>query len=203
MYFPTCLPCHAMPCHAMPCHAVHACTRAMLCPCLHVHATCPAVPFTINTGVPTPCPCHGWARLHVLHDMLLHAFPPCPTHRPGYNPATWMLEVTGGSMSTTFKSSGHDFPTLYQVSWLELCCDGLRPPAVIRTDAAAAHHSAAANSRVHPTHHHLHTLPPPHHLQESELRRRNEAHMDELAAQGAKDHVPLRCARQAAPVHGC
>lgn len=35
--------------------------------------------------------------------------------RPGYNPATWMLEVTGGSMSTTFKSSGQDFPALYQV----------------------------------------------------------------------------------------
>ena len=38
--------------------------------------------------------------------------------RPGYNPATWMLEVTGGSMSTTFKSSSQDFPTLYADSQL-------------------------------------------------------------------------------------
>lgn len=30
-------------------------------------------------------------------------------------------------------------------------------------------------------------------LQESELRRRNEARMDELVAQGAKEHQPLRC----------
>lgn len=35
---------------------------------------------------------------------------------PGYNPATWMLEVTGGSMSTTFKSSGNDFPKIYAES---------------------------------------------------------------------------------------
>ena len=27
-----------------------------------------------------------------------------------------MLEVTGGSMSTTFKSAGHDFPALYAAS---------------------------------------------------------------------------------------
>lgn len=36
--------------------------------------------------------------------------------RPGFNPATWMLEVTGASMSTTFRSAGHDFAALYQAS---------------------------------------------------------------------------------------
>jgi ABC-type multidrug transport system ATPase subunit/ABC-type multidrug transport system permease subunit len=70
----------------------------------------------------------------------LEAQPGVAPIKPGYNPATWMLEVTGGSMSTTFKSSGLDFPTLYQ---------------------------------------------------ESELRQRNEARMDELAAKGAKEHEPL------------
>ncbi|KAL4442124.1 hypothetical protein ABPG77_011385 [Micractinium sp. CCAP 211/92] len=36
----------------------------------------------------------------------------------GYNPATWMLEVTGGSMSTVFKNSGLDFPAIYAGSTL-------------------------------------------------------------------------------------
>ncbi len=47
----------------------------------------------------------------------LEAQPGVEPIRPGYNPATWMLEVTGGSMSTTFKDAGQDFPTLYKVSW--------------------------------------------------------------------------------------
>ena len=50
----------------------------------------------------------------------LEGQPGVETIRPGYNPATWMLEVTGGSMSTTFKSSGQDFPALYAASQLRL-----------------------------------------------------------------------------------
>ena len=42
--------------------------------------------------------------------------------RPGYNPATWMLEVTGGSMSTTFRDAGQDFPELYLVGGGESRC---------------------------------------------------------------------------------
>ncbi|KAL6777130.1 hypothetical protein ACKKBF_B20305 [Auxenochlorella protothecoides x Auxenochlorella symbiontica] len=48
----------------------------------------------------------------------LEAQPGVEPIRPGYNPATWMLEVTGGSMSTTFKDAGQDFPTLYKASSL-------------------------------------------------------------------------------------
>ena len=39
--------------------------------------------------------------------------------RSGYNPATWMLEVTGSSMSTVFKTSDVDFAEVYANS--ELC----------------------------------------------------------------------------------
>ncbi|KAI3428353.1 hypothetical protein D9Q98_006733 [Chlorella vulgaris] len=49
----------------------------------------------------------------------LEAQPGVEPIRAGYNPATWMLEVTGGSTSTTFKSSDQDFPTIYAES--ELC----------------------------------------------------------------------------------
>ena len=35
--------------------------------------------------------------------------------RRGHNPATWMLEVTGGAMSNTIKASHQDFPTVYKV----------------------------------------------------------------------------------------
>ncbi|KAL4427934.1 hypothetical protein ABPG75_002023 [Micractinium tetrahymenae] len=48
----------------------------------------------------------------------LQAQPGVEPIQPGYNPATWMLEVTGGSMSTVFKSSGLDFPAIYAVSAL-------------------------------------------------------------------------------------
>ena len=48
----------------------------------------------------------------------LQAVPGVEPIRPGINPATWLLEVTGGSMTTLFKSSGQDFPSLYQESTL-------------------------------------------------------------------------------------
>ena len=50
----------------------------------------------------------------------LQAAPEVDPIKPGYNPATWMLEVTGGSMTTLFKSSGQDFPSLYRESSLRL-----------------------------------------------------------------------------------
>lgn len=48
----------------------------------------------------------------------LKAFPGVEPIRPGYNPATWMLEVTGGSMATTFTSADIDFPEEYTRSTL-------------------------------------------------------------------------------------
>jgi energy-coupling factor transporter ATP-binding protein EcfA2 len=48
--------------------------------------------------------------------VYLEAVPGVQAIRPGSNPATWMLEVTGGSMSTIYESSHADFPTLYAVS---------------------------------------------------------------------------------------
>lgn len=44
--------------------------------------------------------------------------------RPGYNPATWMLEVTGGSMATTFAAADVDFTKMYVDS--ELRASNLR-----------------------------------------------------------------------------
>lgn len=41
----------------------------------------------------------------------------------GHNPATWMLEVTGGASSTGVKASKIDFPAAYKVTPpLLLCC---------------------------------------------------------------------------------
>lgn len=44
----------------------------------------------------------------------LESFPGVPPIKSGYNPATWMLEVTGGSMATTFKPADIDFPAEYR-----------------------------------------------------------------------------------------
>lgn len=38
--------------------------------------------------------------------------------RPGSNPATWMLEVTGGSMATIYEAADVDFPAVYAASEL-------------------------------------------------------------------------------------
>ncbi len=40
--------------------------------------------------------------------------------RRGHNPATWMLEVTGGATSTGVKASKIDFPAAYKVG--RPCC---------------------------------------------------------------------------------
>jgi hypothetical protein len=49
----------------------------------------------------------------------LESLPGVEPIRPGYNPATWMLEVTGGSMTTTFTAAGLDFPQTYADSELQ------------------------------------------------------------------------------------
>jgi hypothetical protein len=38
--------------------------------------------------------------------------------KPGYNPATWMFEVTGGSMATTVRAVEMDWPEHYRSSKL-------------------------------------------------------------------------------------
>ncbi len=45
----------------------------------------------------------------------LTAVPGVTPIAPGANPATWMLEVTGGAMATTVSSADADFPELYKV----------------------------------------------------------------------------------------
>lgn len=76
-----------------PCLAAH---RVDVEQRAHTSSTAPATP-----GLLQPCPHHALG---------------CTFARPGFNPATWMLEVTGASMSTTFRSAGHDFAALYQAS---------------------------------------------------------------------------------------
>eukprot|EP00887_Chlorella_sp_A99_P006759 scaffold3.g6759.t1 len=68
----------------------------------------------------------------------------------GYNPATWcasggMLEVTGGSMSTSFASSGADFPALYAAS--ELAAANAAKAARLAEEGRAAHEPLALATR--------------------------------------------------------
>ena len=42
--------------------------------------------------------------------------------KKGHNPATWMLEVTGGATSTGVKASKIDFPAAYKVTLAPLLC---------------------------------------------------------------------------------
>jgi ABC-type multidrug transport system permease subunit len=55
---------------------------------------------------------------------------------PGYNPATWMLEVTGSSMSTVFKAADKDFAELYQES--SLCTVNTATANQLVSEAASA-----------------------------------------------------------------
>ncbi|KDD76344.1 ABC-2 type transporter, partial [Helicosporidium sp. ATCC 50920] len=64
----------------------------------------------------------------------LQAVPGVEPCRPGYNPATWMLEVTGGSMSTTFAAAEHDFPQLYADSQLRRDNDAAAEAARARAE---------------------------------------------------------------------
>lgn len=48
----------------------------------------------------------------------LESYPGVEPIRASYNPATWMLEVTGGSMATTFTAASIDFPAAYRESAL-------------------------------------------------------------------------------------
>ena len=50
----------------------------------------------------------------------LESYPGVQPIRVSYNPATWMLEVTGGSMATTFQAANLDFPDEYLRSGLRV-----------------------------------------------------------------------------------
>lgn len=63
----------------------------------------------------------------------LESFPGVNQIRPGYNPSTWMLEVTGGSMATTFKAADLDFPEEYATSDLKTRNDQEGDAIVART----------------------------------------------------------------------
>ncbi len=45
----------------------------------------------------------------------LQAQPGVSALPPGHNPATWMLEVTGGAMATSSRAAPLDFAAIYQV----------------------------------------------------------------------------------------
>lgn len=58
--------------------------------------------------------------------------------KPGYNPATWMLEVTGGSMATSFKPADLDFPDEYLNSELRIKNLALGDEIVSKTKESSA-----------------------------------------------------------------
>ena len=53
----------------------------------------------------------------------LEAVPGVPRIQPGENPATWMLEVTGGaSITGSSKAAAQDFAELYKVDARRTSC---------------------------------------------------------------------------------
>lgn len=99
-------------------------------------------------------------------------------------------------MSTTFKSSGHDFPQLYQVGQAVQACLLPSVPAGFLPLCCAVHLPSANPCTCQPG------IPAHAFQQESELRRQNEAHMEELAEQGRKTTEPLRCAGEVGTAGG-
>lgn len=67
----------------------------------------------------------------------LEAAPGVEPIRKGSNPATWMLEVTGGSMATTYKHSDVDFPERYTSS--DLCATNMARLESLAKEGAASH----------------------------------------------------------------
>jgi ABC-type multidrug transport system ATPase subunit/ABC-type multidrug transport system permease subunit len=68
----------------------------------------------------------------------LEGYPGVSPIKPGYNPATWMLEVTGGSMATSFQAADIDFPMEYSQSDLKVKNDDESVSVVRRTLESAA-----------------------------------------------------------------
>ena len=108
-----------------------------------------------------------------------------------------MLEVTGGSMSTTFKSAGHDFPALYAVrhcnshcrcytrpSFSHACLGGLQLKLTCFCPSACPPACPPARPAS--------PARPPRRLQASPLQKDNAAKMEALAAEGKAAHEPLR-----------
>ncbi|KAL4434347.1 hypothetical protein ABPG75_000788 [Micractinium tetrahymenae] len=65
--------------------------------------------------------------------------------RPGSNPATWMLEVTGGSMATIYEAADVDFPAVYAGSELRQQNDATAERLV--EEGLAAHQPLAVASQ--------------------------------------------------------
>jgi hypothetical protein len=75
---------------------------------------------------------------HESADLVayLRSHPGVAPLKPGFNPAGWMLEVTGGSMATAFRPADVDWPAAYAAS-------GVKAAATARGDALAAAGAAA------------------------------------------------------------
>jgi hypothetical protein len=67
----------------------------------------------------------------------LEGFPGVEPINPGVNPATWMLEVTGGSMSASVKPAALDFPAEYRRGALRAANEA-RAAELVAAGAAAA-----------------------------------------------------------------
>ena len=52
----------------------------------------------------------------------LRAQPGVVPLKPGHNPATWMLEVTGGAVATSARAAPLDFAAAYQARPSHDCC---------------------------------------------------------------------------------
>lgn len=57
----------------------------------------------------------------------------------GHNPATWMLEVTGGATSTGIKPSQLDFPAVYKVTHYDSLLIQLCSQSLCRTQLTEPH----------------------------------------------------------------
>ncbi len=115
-----------------PLHAPAACGTALLC-CLWSSSSTSTV---WTDCIVENCECGGVQLIYLgplgqescqLVDYLM-AQPGVSPPKPGHNPATWMLEVTGGAVSTSAKAAALDFAAVYQVrSWV------IRPSRSVRT----------------------------------------------------------------------
>jgi hypothetical protein len=86
-------------------------------------AHCPPAPASRPSALLRITHRHLVAKLQRCTSTALIHHTPAPTAgvsplKPGYNPATWMLEVTGGAMSTITRTVDMDWPAHYADSSL-------------------------------------------------------------------------------------
>ncbi|GMH32356.1 hypothetical protein BSKO_00190 [Bryopsis sp. KO-2023] len=67
----------------------------------------------------------------------LEAAPGVPKIEPGYNPATWMLEVTGGAAKTMVAAADADFPEIYENH--DICAANEEDANQLVKESAATH----------------------------------------------------------------